>query len=55
MSNYKKLFYESQAVVADTIEKLEFIINELKRHMQDCEEEVISEENKIININKQES
>lgn len=51
MSSYKELFLKSQGVIADTIENFEVILEELKKCMQDCEDEVISEENKIIEIN----
>ena len=52
MVDYKELFYRSQAVIADTIEKFELISDELKKCMQDCEEKIISEDNKITIINK---
>lgn len=51
MSSYKELFLKSQGVIADTIENLEIILEELKKCMQDCEDDVISGENKIIEIN----
>ncbi|HEZ7986675.1 MAG TPA: hypothetical protein RWO09_07045 [Ruminococcus sp.] len=51
MLSYKELFFKSQAIIADTIESLEIIIEKLKKCMQECEDEVISEENKIIDIN----
>lgn len=51
MTSYKELFLKSQAIIANTIENLEIISDELKKCMQDCEEEVISVENKVIDIN----
>lgn len=51
MSSYKELFLKSQAIIADAIENLEIISDELKKYMQKCEDEIISEENKIIDIN----
>ncbi len=51
MLGYKELFLKSQALIENTIENLEIISNELKKCMQECEDEVISEENKVININ----
>lgn len=54
MPDYKELFYKSQAAIADTIEKLDLLSAQLKVFMQDCEEEAVSEKEKIIMINKQE-
>lgn len=51
MTSYKELFLKSQAIIADAIENLEIISYELKKCMQECENEVISEESKIIEIN----
>lgn len=51
MLGYKELLLKSQAIITNTIENLEIISNELKYCMQECENEVISEENKIIDIN----
>lgn len=51
MSNYKELFLKSQSIIANTIENLEIISEELKKFMIYCEDEVISNENRIININ----
>lgn len=51
MTTYKELFLKSQAIIASTIENLEIIADELKKCMQECEDEIISEENKIIDIN----
>ncbi len=41
MLNYKDLFYKSQAIIADVIEHLDAISYELKKYMQECEEEII--------------
>ena len=43
MIDYKELYYESQAKIADIIEKLEEMSQELKNFMQESEEKVISE------------
>ena len=50
MPDYKELFYKSQAAIADTIEKLDLLSAQLKVFMQDCEEEAVSEKEKIIMI-----
>lgn len=53
MSGYKELFLKSQAIIADAIEKLELISDELKQCMLKCEEDIIIEKNKIIKIDSQ--
>lgn len=52
MSNvkYRELFYKSQAAIADTIESLENLSEQLKKIMNECEDEIISDNNNI-NIN----
>ena len=50
MLSYKELFLKSQCIIADAIENLEAISEELKKCMLNCEEGIISEEDKIINI-----
>ena len=55
MTSYKELFIKSQAMIADIIDKLEIISEELKKCMQECENEVISGENKIVEVNKKKS
>ena len=51
MKDYKELFYRSQATIADAIENLENISEQLKKCMQDCENDIISENNKVIYLN----
>lgn len=51
MSSYKELFSKSQAIIADTIENLESILENLKEHMLECEDNIISDKNNIIDIN----
>lgn len=55
MTTYKELFYNSQAEIANAIDNLENILESLKRCMQECEDEAIPEENKIIEINNKKS
>ncbi len=50
MLGYKELFLKSQAIIADAIENLEVISEELKKCMSNCEEDLISNENKIVKI-----
>ena len=44
MPDYKELFYESQAELANLEEKLKKIVLEIQSFMRDAEEKVISEE-----------
>jgi len=44
MADYKELYYESQAKIADMIEKLEEMTEELKKLMRENEEKIISED-----------
>ena len=44
MPDYKELFYESQAELADMEERLKQMILEIRSFMRKCEEEVISED-----------
>ena len=53
MISYKDLFYKSQTAIADTIEKLDLISTELKKCMQECEDEIIPEDDKVINISEE--
>ncbi len=55
MADYKQLYFKSQAEIADTIDILEQIINNLKKYVLDCEETIMSSENIIIIINPKES
>lgn len=41
MSDYKALFYKSQAKIADLNEQLDKLTSDLKRFMQFCEEAII--------------
>lgn len=50
MNDYKKLFYKSQAEIATAIESIEKILDNLKIHMQKCEEDIMSKESEIIQI-----
>ncbi|MBR0485130.1 MAG: hypothetical protein IJJ69_10170 [Oscillospiraceae bacterium] len=43
MSDYKELFYQSQAELADIEEKLKRIVLKIQRVMREAEEEIISE------------
>ncbi len=44
MPDYEKLFYESQAQLADIAEKLRELADEIEHKMQCTEEEIISGE-----------
>lgn len=55
MTSYKELYLKSQAVIADAIENFEVTTYKMKKCMQECEDEVISGENKIIEINDKEN
>lgn len=44
MPDYKELFYESQAELADMEERLKQMILEIRSFMRRCEEKVISED-----------
>ncbi|MCM1227239.1 MAG: hypothetical protein NC320_07420 [Clostridium sp.] len=50
MTDYKELFYKSQAKIADVIEELDGMSQLLKDFMNECEEKVISDEDKNIEI-----
>jgi len=52
MPNYKKLFYASQAEIADTIEKLENIAESLKSFMCNCEDIIIESDDENENENE---
>ncbi len=45
MTDYKALFYESQAKIAETISQLEVLTADLAACMQKCEEAVIESDN----------
>ena len=45
MPDYEKLFYESQAQLADIAEELEKLLLKIKKDMCIAEEKVISDEN----------
>lgn len=51
MTDYKELFYKSQAKIADIIDELDGISKLLRDFMDECEEKVISDEDKNIEIN----
>ena len=40
MSSYRELFSKSQATIANTIEDLEIILEELKKCMLECEDDI---------------
>lgn len=44
MTDYKELFYQSQAEIAKTIEQLDKIKSDLIKCMQTCEEKVTSDD-----------
>lgn len=44
MPDHKELFYKSQAAIADTLDILDEIRASLIEFMQECEEEVISDD-----------
>ncbi|MDE5737941.1 MAG: hypothetical protein K2H93_06225 [Oscillospiraceae bacterium] len=44
MPNYEKLFYESQAQLADIADELEKLALKIKQNMCEAEEKVISDE-----------
>ncbi len=50
MLSYKELFLQSQAIITNAIENLEVISDELKKCMLNCEEDILSEKDKIIKI-----
>lgn len=50
MSSYKELFYKSQSEIAEAIDNIEKILSWLKECMLECEDEVMSMENRIISI-----
>lgn len=50
MLDYEKLFYESQAQLADMIDELEKLILKIKQSMCETEEKVISDKDNS-NIN----
>ncbi len=52
MQNYKQLFYQSQAALADAIKNLEKLTQELKECMQACEETVITEDENSQSCNE---
>ncbi len=43
MPDYKELFYKSQAALADAIEAIEQLTDQLRDCMEECEEKVIAE------------
>lgn len=45
MPNYKELYFQSQAALADAIDTLDKLREQLIRCMQQCEEEATSGEN----------
>ena len=44
MPDYKELFYKSQKAITDTIDILDEIRASLIKCMQECEDEIISDE-----------
>lgn len=48
MADYKYLYYKSQAEIANTIDILEQITDNLKKCMLDCEETIMTAENDIV-------
>lgn len=44
MPDYKELYYRSQAALADAVEILDKLKEQLRWCMMDCEERVLSEE-----------
>lgn len=48
MADYKELFYQSQAKIADVVEELDRLSDMLKKHMADMEEITIEENEKTI-------
>lgn len=50
MIDYKELFYKSQAKIADVIDELDCMSRSLKDFMNECEEKVIVDEDKNIEM-----
>ena len=48
MPDYEKLFYESQAELADLEEQLKQMVLEIQSFMRSAEEKIISEEDEKI-------
>lgn len=46
MADYKELFYQSQAKIADVVEELDRLSDMLKKHMIDMEEITVDENDK---------
>lgn len=44
MLDYEKLFYESQAQLADMVDELEKLVSKIKQNMCEAEEKIISDE-----------
>ena len=52
MADYKKLFYQSQAIITGLVEELDKLSDLLKKHMLEMEE-IVAEDNEELIIKKE--